>query len=283
MEDQLVQIWPVYDQQLNSFLLEIGSEGQGKQASFRKVLPIHGPEGTTWIKKSQAAGLDVRTGYQGYGVWQRQCQTPQKFQARRPQQVDNTQQHRLPALIQDPKINLGPTVKITGRKIPQFDQCNRSVQEKEQYLRRLENQSQRYTKAENLKLFRSASPLLHRVFQSNGNQDSNHPEKAMANSPSSPNYETPHPSSLSSQIQSGHGEPAKMNQQAGDTPNTQALNQKRSHDTADQELDLLHMNKRHCGPMKQSFRPSTPSALQFESRPIISQGTAQSNMVSKLY
>lgn len=276
MEDDLVQIWPIYDQQLNSFLLEIGSEGQGKRPSFRKVLPIHGQEGSAWIMKSQAAGLDVRTGFQGYSGGHRNFRTYQTAQAQRPQQVDITpqQNQNLPTPVQHPIISLRPTIKTTGPKCPRFDQSDSWIHEREQAMGELEDQTHHCTQAESI--IKSSSPLLHKAVQSNCNQEFVHLEKAMPKSPSPSSYETPHPSSLSSQIQAFNGRFTGTNQEVKSTPSTQPLNRKRSQDTADQEVDLLHLTKRPCGSMRQSYRPSTPSALQYESSSIISEGTAQS-------
>ena len=276
MKDNLVQIWPIYDRQLNSFLLEIGSEGLGKRPSFRKVLPILGQDGSAWIRKSQAAGLDVRTGYQGYGDGCRQFQAHQTAQAQKPQQVDNTPQRNSPTPVQHPNITLGPTIKTISSRCPKFDLSESKIQEQKQALRELDDQTHHCPKAENI--CKASSPLLHKVFQSNCNQDSPHLKKAMSKSPSSSSCETLHPSSLSSQIQEAFNERLTgTNQLVESISSIPPLNRKRSQDTPDQEVDLLHIAKRPCGSMRQSYRPSTPSALQYESRPIISEGTVQSN------
>ena len=78
IEDHLVHIWSMYDRELNACLVETGSEGQGKRPSLRKVLLNHARQGSAWIKKSQTAGLDIRTGHQrGYGDSHESCQTQQ--------------------------------------------------------------------------------------------------------------------------------------------------------------------------------------------------------------
>ena len=146
MEDYLVHVWSMYDRELNAFLVETGSEGQGKRASLRKVLPIHARQGSAWIKKSQTAGLDVETGHQrGYGDLHKSSQTQQSVQAQRGKHIDNTAHHNLPAPVQDRNIVLGPTINTTDQRFSNLQ----SVQQLN------------YRKGTSLKGFEQADSSLH--------------------------------------------------------------------------------------------------------------------------
>ena len=278
MKDHLVQVWPVYDPQLNAFLLEMGFEGQRKQPSFQAIFPIHGQEGSAWIKKSHAAGLDVRTGYHGYGDGSGHLQTHRNAQV---QQIDNTFQHNLPAPVQNRKTILGPTINTTDQGIPKLNHSHSWVQMREQALKKLENQTHQHPQSETIKLFKSSS-FFHKVPQTGCSQDFGYLEKAVLTSPSLPSCETPRLSS-SSKIQSSRGETTRMDEEVGGTPNTQSFIQNRSQDTPDQEeVDLLHINKRSCGSMGQSYRTLAPPPLQLESRSDISKGATLSKYDSEI-
>ncbi|KAL8796500.1 MAG: hypothetical protein Q9195_001174 [Heterodermia aff. obscurata] len=268
-------IWPIYDRQLHAFLLEIGSEHQRERPSFRKIESIHGPQGSVWIKKSQAAGLDTKTGYQGgKGDSQQNLQTFQTAQAHKPQQFDNT----CPAPVQFPRNILGPTTKTTNQGISKLNQSYGQIQEAEQILKGSKQQPYLYTQSEHTKLLNSSSHLLHKVLQTKSSQNPAPSQETVARSFSLSGYQTPHPSSLSPQIPSLKRKFTKMDQQA----NMEALNQKRNQQTPDEEdIDLLHIAKRPCG--STNSRPLTPLILQPESRPTINEGTAQSNPDPKSY